>query len=217
MDSSRLATLRYLQRTGVWLIKERPPPPEQTSIEDVRRELGDCRRCRLWETRTRIVFGVGSPGAELVFVGEAPGFHEDLQGEPFVGRAGQLLDRMIAAIGLTREQVYIANVLKCRPPDNRDPAPDEVAACIPFLWRQVEAIRPRVICALGAHAARSLLGVDGPITALRGRPQQVGRWTVVPTYHPAFLLRNPRFKRQAWSDFKTLRALLSASGRSSPE
>ncbi len=208
MDLSLVATLRYLQRTGVWLLGGDAPPPGRDSLEDIRRELGDCRRCRLWESRTRIVFGVGSARAELVFVGEAPGFHEDIQGEPFVGRAGQLLDRMIAAIGLSRDRVYIANVLKCRPPDNRDPAPDEVAACIPFLWRQIEAIGPRVICALGAHAARSLLGVESPITALRGRPHRVGRWTVVPTYHPAFLLRNPRFKRQAWSDLKTLERLL---------
>ncbi len=216
MDPSLVATLRYLQRTGVWLLGADAAPAERATLDDVRRELGDCRRCRLWETRTQIVFGVGSPEAELVFVGEAPGFHEDVQGEPFVGRAGQLLDRMISAIGLSRDRVYIANVLKCRPPDNRDPAPDEVAACIPFLWRQIAAIRPRVICALGAHAARSLLGVEGPITSLRGRPQQAGRWTVVPTYHPAFLLRNPRFKRQAWSDLKTVRALLSASRNTPP-
>ncbi|NOY45548.1 MAG: uracil-DNA glycosylase [Deltaproteobacteria bacterium] len=178
-------------------------------MEAIRREVGECRRCRLWETRTRIVFGVGDERARVVFVGEAPGFQEDLRGEPFVGRAGQLLDRMLAALGLDRGRVYIANVLKCRPPDNRDPLSDEVETCMAFLWAQIEAIRPRVICALGAHSARALLGVRGSISGLRGKAQPVGPWTVVPTYHPAFLLRQPRFKRQAWEDLKTVARLLA--------
>jgi len=186
-----------------------PSRPAPSGLEAIRREVGECRRCRLWETRTRIVFGVGDERARVVFVGEAPGFQEDLRGEPFVGRAGQLLDRMLAALGLDRGRVYIANVLKCRPPDNRDPLSDEVETCMAFLWAQIEAIRPRVICALGAHSARALLGVRGSISGLRGKAQPVGPWTVVPTYHPAFLLRQPRFKRQAWEDLKTVARLLA--------
>ncbi len=212
-----LETLRFASYSGVWVVRggdppsggEAPPGPSgRRTLEEVRRELGDCRRCRLWTTRTQIVFGAGNPGAELLFVGEAPGFHEDLRGEPFVGRAGQLLDRMIRAIGLGRHEVYIANVLKCRPPDNRDPLGDEVETCLPFLWGQIEAVRPRVLCALGAHAARAILGESGSLSALRGGVRSAGPWPVVVTYHPAFLLRQPRFKRQAWEDLKRVRALL---------
>ncbi len=175
----------------------------------VRAELGACQRCRLWAGRQHLVFGVGSPTARLVFVGEAPGEEEDRRGEPFVGRAGQLLDRMIGALGLTRAEVYIANVLKCRPPNNRDPLPDEAATCSPFLWRQLEALGPRVVCALGAHAARSLLGVSAAsLGSLRGRPRQVRGLTVVATYHPAYLLRSPAAKREAWADLKALGRLL---------
>ncbi|GAB4254699.1 uracil-DNA glycosylase [Deferrisoma sp.] len=213
-----LETLRFAAYSGAWLVPGEPahetegpprgPPPGRT-LAEVRRELGDCRRCRLWSTRTQIVFGTGNPDAELLFVGEAPGFHEDLKGEPFVGRAGQLLDRMIRAIGLERDGVYIANVLKCRPPDNRDPLEDEVETCLPFLWGQIEAVRPRVICALGAHAARAILGESGSLSALRGGVRSAGPWPVVVTYHPAFLLRQPRFKRQAWEDLKRVRALLA--------
>ena len=217
LSDSVAATLRFLCLSGAWVVCPAGPTPAQGStpaepaldLEAVRRDLGECRRCRLSRTRTRIVFGTGSPRARLMLVGEAPGFHEDLRGEPFVGRAGQLLDRMVAAIGLSREQVYIANVLKCRPPENRDPAQDEVETCLPFLWRQIEAIAPRVICTLGAHATRGVLGVSGSITELRGRPQTVRGRTVVPTYHPAFLLRQPRFKRRAWSDLRTVQGLLA--------
>ncbi len=214
------ATLRFLCLSGAWVLSppepgparegpDGPPRDPARELEAIRLDLGDCGRCRLSRTRTRVVFGTGNPRARLMLVGEAPGFHEDLRGEPFVGRAGQLLDRMVAAIGLSRDQVYIANVLKCRPPDNRDPAQDEVETCLPFLWRQIEAISPRVICTLGAHATRGLLGVSGSITGLRGRPQAVRGRTVVPTYHPAFLLRQPRFKRQAWSDLRTVQRLLA--------
>jgi DNA polymerase len=177
-------------------------------LERIRDELGDCCRCRLSESRSNIVFGVGDSGARLLFVGEAPGADEDRKGEPFVGRAGQLLDRMIQALGMEREAVYIANVLKCRPPNNRDPRPDEVETCSPFLWRQIDAIRPTVICALGAHAARSLLGTETAIGSLRGRLQKARGWTVVPTYHPAYLLRSPQAKRLAWADLKTVKRLL---------
>lgn len=177
-------------------------------LEAVRSDLGECRRCRLAQGRTQIVFGVGDPRAEVVFVGEGPGEEEDRRGEPFVGRAGQLLDRMLAAIGLDRSRVYIANVVKCRPPGNRTPLPDEAAECLPFLRGQIEAIRPRILCALGAHAAQSLLGTQTPVSRLRGKPLNVGERPLVVTYHPAYLLRNPAAKRQAWEDLKFLRRLL---------
>lgn len=219
------ATLRFFRASGAWIVPGDPAAaraPEEGEaaglapsgrdparlLEAVRRDLGDCQRCRLGQGRTRLVFGVGDPRARVLFVGEAPGAEEDRRGEPFVGRAGKLLDRMIGALGLRREDVYIANVLKCRPPGNRDPGGDEADTCRPFLWRQIDAIRPRVICALGAHAARNLLGADAPIGSLRGRPQQTRGWTVLPTYHPAYLLRNPAAKRAAWRDLKALRDLL---------
>jgi uracil-DNA glycosylase family 4 len=182
-----------------------------TTLAAIREDLGDCRRCRLWEGRTHIVFGVGNPRARLMFVGEGPGEEEDRRGEPFVGRAGQLLDRMIRALGLEREQVYIANVVKCRPPRNREPREDEAATCMPFLWRQVDAIRPRVICALGSQATGNLLGAQAAIGSLRGRPKLARGWLVLPTYHPAYLLRNPLAKRLAWQDLKMLRELLASA------
>lgn len=155
------------------------------------------------------MFGVGSPGARLVFVGEGPGEEEDRRGEPFVGRAGKLLDRMLGAIGLDRSRAYIANVVKCRPPGNRTPLPDEAQACMPFLWGQLEAIGPAAVCALGACAAQNLLGTDTAISRLRGRVHRVRGIPVVPTFHPAYLLRNPAAKRQAWEDLKRLQALAS--------
>lgn len=176
--------------------------------EALRAEALGCTACGLCETRTSVVFGEGSRHAELMFVGEAPGRDEDLQGRPFVGRAGQLLTQMILAMGLQREEVYIGNVLKCRPPDNRDPAPDEVERCLPFLLRQIELIQPKVICALGRHALRSLTGYKGGITKVRGRPMEFLTWKVMPTYHPAYLLRNPAAKREAWEDLKAVLRLL---------
>jgi DNA polymerase len=175
----------------------------------VRADLGDCTRCKLHQLgRTQIVFGVGNPRAELMFVGEAPGHDEDLQGIPFVGRAGQLLTKIIQAMGLERDAVYIANVIKCRPPGNRNPEPDEVATCEPFLFRQIDSIRPRVIVALGTFAARALLRTNDPISRLRGRPFAYRGVKLVPTYHPAFLLRSPQFKRETWEDMKMVMALL---------
>lgn len=187
-----------------------PAPDHQTpqhrarrmSLEDVRAELGDCQRCKLAGSRTSIVFGVGDPHAALMFVGEAPGFNEDRRGEPFVGKAGQLLDRMIEAMGWTRDTVYIANVLKCRPPNNRDPAPDEVAACQPFLAKQIESVAPRVIVTLGRPASQLLLQSNAPMSALRGRFQTYRGITVMPTFHPAYLLRSPERKRDTWEDLK---------------
>jgi DNA polymerase len=180
------------------------------TLDDVREDLGDCTRCKLHAMgRRRIVYGVGSPTARLMFVGEGPGYDEDVQGIPFVGRAGQLLTRIIEAIGLTRDEVYIANVIKCRPPDNRNPEPDEVAACEPFLFRQIDAIRPAVIVALGKFAAHSLLGTTDPISRLRGRVFECRGAKLVPTFHPAYLLRNPASKREVWEDMKKVRAILA--------
>jgi DNA polymerase len=155
-----------------------------------------------------VVFGTGDPAAALVFIGEAPGHDEDVQGEPFVGPAGQLLNRIIAAIGLTREQVYILNVIKCRPPQNRNPQPDEIAACWPILQAQLACLHPRVICALGTFAAQTLLHTEERISRLRGRFHRLGDIQVMPTYHPAFLLRNPQYKRAVWEDMQLVQRAL---------
>jgi DNA polymerase len=183
-----------------------------SSLAEVRQDLGDCRRCQLADARQNLVFGVGHPEAQVVFVGEAPGGDEDRQGEPFVGAAGQLLTRMIAAMGLTRDEVYICNILKCRPPRNRDPEPDEVAACEPFLKRQLEAIRPRVIVALGRYAAQCLLRTRAPIGALRGRWHEYEGVRLMPTYHPAALLRTEALKRPVWDDLKLVMAEMDRLG-----
>lgn len=182
------------------------------SLEEIRRDLGDCRRCPLWRGRRNLVFGEGDPHARLMFVGEAPGEEEDRQGRPFVGRAGQLLTRIIEAIGLRREEVYIANILKSRPPGNRDPQPEEVAACSPFLRRQVAAVNPDVLCALGAYAARNLLESELPISRLRGRFHDFHGRPLMPTFHPSYLLRNPEAKREAWEDMKQVRDRLREAG-----
>ena len=174
------------------------------SLEDIRSDLGECQRCRLARERNKIVFGDGNPGAKLVFVGEGPGFKEDQQGKPFVGAAGELLTRIIQAINLTRNRVYICNVIKCRPPENRNPRPDEIETCLPFLERQIEAIRPDYICALGTFAAQTLLNTTVPISRLRGRFHNYKGIKVLPTYHPAYLLRNPEKKRDVWEDMKML-------------
>ena len=181
------------------------------ALAAVRVDLGpDCQRCKLHTLgRRQVVFGVGNPDADLMFVGEAPGADEDLKGEPFVGRAGQLLTRIIEAIGLSRADVYIANVIKCRPPGNRNPEPDEVEQCEPFLFRQIDAIRPKVIVALGKFAAQCLLKTDAPITRIRGREFSYRDAILIPTYHPAYLLRNPSAKRDVWEDMKRVRAILT--------
>lgn len=174
----------------------------------VREELGDCTRCKLHARRTTLVFGVGNPEADLMFVGEAPGRAEDLQGIPFVGRAGQLLTKIIESIDLRRDDVYIANVIKCRPPDNRNPEPDEVRTCEPFLFGQIDAIQPRVIVALGSFAARALLRTEDAISKLRGRIYHMRGAQLIPTFHPAYLLRSPDRKRDVWEDMKKVRAIL---------
>ena len=179
-------------------------PKRSLTLAQVREELGECTRCKLHKGRKTIVFGVGDPKAWLVFVGEAPGADEDDQGEPFVGRAGQLLTRIIEAMKLTREQVYICNIIKCRPPGNRNPEPDEIAACEPFLIGQLQAIKPKLICALGNFATQILLRTKEPISKLRGRFHSYQGIPVLPTFHPAYLLRNPNEKKTVWEDMKLL-------------
>jgi uracil-DNA glycosylase family 4 len=174
-----------------------------TALKIVREDLGDCTRCVLHKQgRRQIVFGVGNPRAELMFIGEAPGADEDEQGEPFVGRAGQLLNNMIKAMGLRREDVYIANIIKCRPPGNRTPERDECDTCSPFLMRQIDVIKPKVIVALGAVAAKTLLAIHAPMSELRGRWYDFRGTRLAVTYHPAFLLRDPRQKKEAWKDLQ---------------
>lgn len=180
-----------------------------TSLTILRDEtIGDCHRCRLCEGRKQIVFGVGNPNADLVFVGEAPGAEEDLRGEPFVGRAGQLLTKMIEAMGLTREKVYICNVVKCRPPENRNPEADEVEACEPFLKAQLDAIKPKVIVALGRYACQSLLRSEVPMGQLRGNWSTYNDIRLMPTFHPAYLLRSPSKKKEVWEDLQQVMKVL---------
>jgi len=189
------------------------PVDPAAALTALRVEIGpQCTRCKLHTLgRRQVVFGVGSPTADLMFVGEAPGADEDVQGEPFVGRAGQLLTKIIEAIDLRRDQVYIANVIKCRPPGNRNPEPDEVEQCEPFLFRQIDLIRPKVIVALGKFAAQSLLRTSDPITRIRGREYAYRSAILIPTYHPAYLLRNPSAKRDVWEDMKRVRAILAGT------
>ncbi|HOV86708.1 MAG TPA: uracil-DNA glycosylase [Syntrophobacteraceae bacterium] len=180
-------------------------------LSEVRTEMGDCRRCRLHSARKQIVFGDGSPRARLVFVGEGPGFEEDQQGRPFVGRAGKLLDKMIRSIGLEREDTYICNVVKCRPPGNRTPAQDEMEVCSAFLFRQLKIIAPRVVCALGSCASQTLLGKQKSISLLRGKRHLWHGVSLVCTYHPAYLLRNPAQKAAVWEDLLEIRSILDAN------
>ena len=209
----------HLQRLGGNGTGQLPAPapkirlPVVSALDPVRAELGECTRCKLHTTRTHIVFGVGSPEAPLAFIGEAPGAEEDRRGEPFVGEAGQLLNKMIQAMGWRREDVYIANVLKCRPPGNRDPQPDEIAACEPFLKKQLAAIRPRVLVALGKFAGQWLCSKPGaPISSFRGKLHAYEGIPVMPTYHPAFLLRSPSQKRVVWEDLQLVMKELDRLG-----
>lgn len=179
-----------------------------STLTGLRDELGECTRCRLSEGRRNIVFGEGCEAPQLIFVGEAPGEEEDRLGRPFVGKAGQLLTRIIEAMGMKRQDVYICNILKCRPPGNRNPLPEEIKLCEPFLLRQIEILQPRIICALGTFAARSLLKTEAPITTLRGNFHRFRGVKLMPTYHPAYLLRNPAAKRQVWDDVQKIAAEL---------
>jgi uracil-DNA glycosylase len=225
MDDALKAHLEFFEELGIdgvrlepeWRSRGEPPEPlnlygsAAEAIAAIREDLGaDCARCKLHTLgRTQVVFGVGNPSADLMFVGEAPGADEDVQGEPFVGRAGQLLTKIIEAIGLRREEVYIANVIKCRPPGNRNPEPDEVEQCEPFLFRQIDTVKPRVIVALGKFAAQCLLRTNDPITRIRGREFKYRDAILIPTYHPAYLLRTPSAKREVWEDMKRVRAILN--------
>ncbi len=231
MDDRLRAHLDFFGELGVdgmrrepeWRSRERSERPERSetvaffaspaaALAEIRDDIGDCTRCKLHKLgRKQIVFGVGNPDADLMFVGEAPGADEDIQGEPFVGRAGQLLTKIIEAIGLKREDVYIANVIKCRPPQNRNPEQDEVDQCEPFLFRQIDRIKPKVIVALGKFAAQSLLRTNDPITRLRGREFKYRDAILMPTYHPAYLLRTPSAKREVWQDMKRVRDILNES------
>jgi DNA polymerase len=180
--------------------------PEYESLEQHRAAISDCRRCPLWETRTKFVYGVGNPDAEIMFVGEAPGAEEDRRGEPFVGRAGQLLDKILAAMGLSRDQVYITNILKSRPPNNRDPQPAEMEACFPYLIEQIRLIKPKIICALGRIAAQAMLKTSTPLGKLRGQWHSYEDIPFIVTYHPAALLRFQEYKKGTWQDMQMLMA-----------
>jgi uracil-DNA glycosylase len=193
------------------------PVDKVAALSEIREDLGDCKRCPLHRGRKNLVFGVGNPNAELMFVGEGPGADEDEQGEPFVGRAGQLLNNMIAAMGLRREDVYIANVVKCRPPNNRTPEREECDTCSPFLLRQIEVIRPKMIVALGAVAAKNLLSVNDSMSNLRGRFYDFRGIKLAVTYHPAFLLRDPRQKKEAWKDLQMVMQYLGLKPRANKD
>ncbi|MGC2694711.1 MAG: uracil-DNA glycosylase [Candidatus Angelobacter sp.] len=193
------------------IIQDKP-----AALKAIREDIGDCTRCRLHKGRTNLVFGVGNVNADLMFVGEGPGADEDAQGEPFVGRAGQLLNNMISAMGLKREDVYIANVVKCRPPSNRTPEKDECDTCLPFLMRQVEVIKPKVIVALGAVAAKNLLAVNDSMANLRGHWYDFKGSKLAVTYHPAYLLRDPRQKKETWKDLQMVMKYLGLKPRAAP-
>ncbi len=208
--------LRYAEILGITELPraEHPNPKEvkpttpeaQRQLQKIRAELGECTRCHLHKTRKNLVFGDGNPEASVMFVGEAPGADEDAQGIPFVGRAGQLLNRVLEMVGMPREEVYIANILKCRPPNNRTPTPEEIAVCMPFLIKQIEAIRPKVICALGAVAMNALMGRKMPITKVRGTTLKTPHgYTLIPTFHPAYLLRNPNEKKRFIQDLQMIK------------
>ena len=208
------AYLEYLKGMGITSLPVSENIPETVirseilTLAEVRKELGDCKRCKLHRTRRTIVFGEGNEKAALMFIGEGPGYDEDVQGRPFVGKAGQLLTKIIESIHLPREEVYIANIVKCRPPQNRNPEPDEIQCCNPFLMKQIRVIRPRIICALGTFSAQTLLKTDTKISALRGKIFDLEGIKVIPTFHPAFLLRNPERKREVWEDMKKIAELI---------
>jgi len=188
-------------------IESPPEPTEVLSLEAIREEMGDCRRCQLWQSRTRLVFGVGDPKARLMFIGEAPGAEEDQQGEPFVGEAGQLLNRILNKMEISRQEVYITNVVKSRPPGNRNPMAAEIAACRPFLVKEIQAIRPQIIVTLGAIPTQALLESKAPISRLRGNWQQWRGIAVMPTFHPSYLDRVPKEKFKTWEDMQKVLAV----------
>jgi uracil-DNA glycosylase family 4 len=213
------AWLRYQRRLGLkGLPGEMTARPEEErgreeiipTLAEIRQEMGKCRRCKLHAGATHLVFGDGNPAAALMFIGEAPGAEEDLQGLPFVGAAGQLLNRLLSKLGLRRDQVYITNVVKSRPPGNREPEADEIEACLPFLLKQIKAVRPRVIVTLGRVATQAVLGTKEPLTRLRGRWQRYDHVRVMPTFHPSYLLRFPKERRKTWGDMQQVMEYLAA-------
>jgi len=211
--------LRFQRRLG-WPgtpAEAEAPVPDQVpethrvlTLKEIRAELGDCQRCKLSRGRKNIVFGDGAARADLMFIGEGPGEEEDLQGLPFVGDAGQLLNSLLSKLGLRREEIYIANVVKCRPPGNRNPEADETGSCLPFLLKQIEAIKPRVIVTLGNVATQAVLGIQTPITLLRGRWQKYREFKVMPTFHPSYLLRFPKERQKTWEDMQQVMEYLAA-------
>jgi uracil-DNA glycosylase len=212
MDSPKDTEVNLLSGTEGDLFSDSSEIYRARTLQELRAAIGDCQRCKLCSGRTHLVFGVGNPQAKLMFIGEGPGRDEDLQGEPFVGRAGQLLTDIITkGMGLRREDVYIANVVKCRPPENRNPEPDEVASCEPFLKRQIDIVRPEIIIALGKFAVQALLQTKAPITKLRGRWHSYHGIKLMPTFHPAYLLRNPGDKKLVWEDIKKVINEMSGS------
>jgi len=212
--------IKFQQRLGLHLLEGRhapgapmpppavevPEPEEFPTLEAIQEEMGDCRRCKLWQSRSRLVFGAGNPKARLMFIGEAPGAEEDKQGEPFVGEAGNLLNNLLNKLGLSRQEIYITNVIKSRPPNNRNPEAEEIAACKPFLLKQIQAIRPQLIVTLGGVATHALLETKTPITRLRGKWQRWQNIAVMPTFHPSYLLLYPKARFETWDDMQKVLA-----------
>lgn len=210
LELLRSGGIEYIPKNTILPIQNEREVMDKISILNRAQErVSKCQKCRLCETRTNTVFGVGNPNARLLFVGEGPGAEEDKQGIPFVGRAGQLLDKMIAAMNMSREEIYICNVVKCRPPGNRDPEADEIAACEPFLTEQLQVIKPEIMVGLGRYACQTLLNTKEPIAKIRGRWHEYNGVKFMPTFHPAYLLRNPPAKKEAWEDLKAVMAALS--------
>jgi len=206
--------LEYLKGMGIVSLpasetpSEKIPRPKISTLAEVQKEVGDCKRCKLHRTRRTIVFGEGKEKATLMLIGEGPGYDEDIQGRPFVGKAGQLLTKILQSINLPREEVYITNIIKCRPPQNRNPETDEIQSCHPFLMSQIHVIQPKIICALGTFSSQTLLKTDAKISILRGKCYDLEGIKVIPTYHPAFLLRNPERKKEVWEDMKKIAELI---------
>ncbi len=209
--SDLIEYLKYLKEKGIYFL---PSMKKRKSLclEEIRRELTNCNRCKLHRSRRTIVFGEGSENAKLMLIGEGPGYDEDLQGRPFVGKAGQLLTRILQSVQVERSEVYITNMVKCRPPGNRTPEPDEIKSCFPFLLRQIQTIQPKIICALGTVSAQTLLQTDAKITSLRGKSFEFLGIKIFPTYHPAFLLRNPEKKIEVWEDIQKVAKALREGG-----
>lgn len=210
VSASSALGLRYVLRTDG---TSKTASSETAFLEAVKQEVLSCRRCELARTRTNVVFGMGDPDADILFIGEAPGRNEDIQGLPFVGDAGKLLDKILHAMGLSRSEVYIANILKCRPPGNRNPSPEEIMNCYPYLLRQIDSIRPKIIVALGYVSAKTLLKTKLPMGQLRGNFYDFRNTVVLPTYHPAYLLRNPTDKKKVWEDMQKVLKFLKTGER----